>query len=160
MKARPAILGPLAAIMITTVMITAGCAGAARTASGTAGHGGSRLSLVAFSLRGIQAWPAALTATSDFSVAATIRSGYACLSIGAELLEWPAGYTATESGNGQVQVFDPQGGVVLRTGQPAQLDEAEIDAGANPCDGRPSTVIAIAEVVPRSEWAPVGGTQP
>jgi hypothetical protein len=153
MKARPAILGPLAA-----VMITAGCAAAAGTASGTAGHGGSRLSLVAFSLRGIQAWPATLTATSDFSVKSTIRSGYACLSMGAELLEWPAGYTATESGSGQVQVFDPQGGVVLRTGQPAQLDEAEIGAGVNPCDGRPSKVIAIAEVVPRIDWATVGGT--
>jgi hypothetical protein len=153
MKARPAILGPLAA-----VMITAGCAAPASTASGTTGHGKSRLSLVAFSLRGIQAWPATLTATSDFSVTTTIRSGYACLSVGAELLERPAGYTATESGGGQVRVFDPQGGVVLRTGQPAQLDEAEIDAGANPCDGRPSTVIAIAEVVPRIDWASVGGT--
>ena len=155
MKARPAILGPLAA-----VMITAGCAAAAGTASGTAGHGGSRLSLVAFPLRGIQAWPATLIATSDFSVTMTIRSGHACLSMGAELLEWPGGYTATESGSGQVQVFDRQGGVVLRTGQPAQLDEAEIGAGANPCDGRPSTVIAIAEVVPRIDWATVGGTQP
>jgi hypothetical protein len=155
MKARPAILGPLAA-----VMITAGCAAAASTASGPAGQGGSRLSLVAFSLRGIQAWPATLTATSDFSVTTTIRSGYACLSMGAELLEWPAGYTATESGSGQVQVFDPQGRVVLRTGQPAQLDEAEIGSGANPCDGRPSTVIAIAEVIPPIEWAPVGDTPP
>jgi hypothetical protein len=141
-------------------MITAGCAAPASSASGTAGHGGSRLPLVAFSLRGIQAWPATPTATSDFSVTTTIRSGYACLSMGAELLQWPAGYTATESGGGQVQVFDSQGGVVLRTGQPAQLDEAEIDAGANPCDGRPSTVIAIAEVVPRIDWAPVGGTPP
>jgi len=155
MKARPAILGPLAAIMIT-----AGCAAPASTASGTAGHGGSRLPLVAFSLRGVQAWPATLTATSDFSVATTIRSGYACLSMGAELLEWPAGYTATESGSGQVEVFDPQGRVVLRTGQPAQLDEAEIDAEPNPCDGRQSTVIAIAEVVPRNQWDPVGGTPP
>lgn len=155
MKSRAAILRPLAA-----VMITAGCAAAGSTASGTAGHGGSRLSLVAFSLRGIQAWPATLTATSDFSVTTTIRSGYACLAVGGELLEWPAGYTATESGSGQVQVFDPQGRVVLRTGQPAQLDEAEIDTGANPCDGRQSKVIAIAEVVPRIEWAPVGGTPP
>lgn len=155
MKARPAILGPLAA-----VMITAGCAAPASTASGTAGHGGSRLPLVAFSLRGVQAWRATLTATSDFSVTTTIRSGYACLSMGAELLEWPAGYTATESGSGQVEVFDPHGGVVLRTGQQAQFDEAEIDAGASPCDGRPSTVIAVDEVVPRIEWAPVGGTTP
>ena len=68
--------------------------------------------------------------------------------MGAELLEWPAGYTATGSGSGQVEVFDSRGEVVLRTGQPAQLDEAEIDAGANPCDGRPSAVIAIDEVVP------------
>ena len=155
MKARAAILGPLAA-----VMITAGCAAPASTASETAGHGGSRLPLVAFSLRGVQAWPATLTATSDFTVTTTIRSGYACLAVGAELLEWPAGYTAVESGNGRVQVFDPQGRIVLRTGQPAQLDEAEIDAGPNPCDGRQSTVIAVAEVVPRNQWDPVGGTPP
>jgi hypothetical protein len=88
----------------------------------------------------------------------TVRAGYACLAMGAELLEWPAGYAAAESGNGRVQVFDPQGRVVLTTGQPAQLDEAEINAGANPCDGRRSTVMAIAEIVPRNQWAPVGGT--
>ena len=155
MKARAASLLPLAA-----VMITAGCAAGAGSESGPAGHGGPRLSLVAFSARGIQAWSATLTATSHFTVTTTIRSGYACLAVGAELLEWPTGYTAAESGNGRVQVFDPQGRVVLRTGQPAQLDEAEIDAGPNPCDGRPSAVIAIAEVVPRNQWAPVEGTPP
>jgi hypothetical protein len=150
MKARAAFLVPLSAVMITGVMITVGCAAGAGSESGPPGHGGTRLSLVAFSARGIQAWPATLTATSHFTVTTTIRSGYACLAVGAELLEWPAGYTAAESGNGRVQVFDPQGRVVLTTGQPAQLDEAEIDAGPNPCDGRPSTVIAIAEVVPRN----------
>ena len=155
MKARAAILVPLAA-----VMVTASCAVGAGIESGQASHRGTRLSLVAFSARGIQAWPATLTATSHFTVTTTIRSGYACLAVGAELLEWPAGYTAAESGNGRVQVFDPQGRVVLRTGQPAQLDEAEIDAGPNPCDGRPSTVIAIAEVVPRNQWAPLGSTPP
>jgi hypothetical protein len=147
MKARAAFLVPLSAVMITGVMITVGCAAGAGSESGPPGHGGTRLSLVAFSARGIQAWPATLTATSDFSVTTAIRSRHACLSMGAELLEWPAGYTATESGSGQVEVFDPRGVVVLRTGQPAQLDEAEIDAGANPCDGRPSAVIAIEEVV-------------
>jgi hypothetical protein len=151
MKARAAFLVPLSAVMITGVMITVGCAAGAGSESGPPGHGGTRLSLVAFSARGIQAWPATLTATSHFTVTTTIRSGYACLAVGAELLEWPAGYTAAESGNGRVQVFDPQGRVVLTTGQPAQLDEAEIDAGPNPCDGRPSTVIAIAEVVPRNQ---------
>jgi hypothetical protein len=152
-KARPAMLGPLAA-----VMITAGCAAAASTAGVTAGHGGSRLSLVAFSLRGVKAWPATLTATSDFTVTMTIRSGYACLAMGAELLEWPAGYTATESGHARVEVFDKQGRVVLATGQPAQFDEAEFNEGANPCDSRRSTVIAIAEVVPQNQQAPIGDT--
>jgi hypothetical protein len=98
-------------------------------------------------MHGQQAVGSDLVGTQNFSIKPTIRSGYACFAIGGELLEWPQGYSAAESGDGKFQIFDATGKVVLRTGQAAQWDQAEISAGANPCVNKPSTVVAIMDVV-------------
>jgi hypothetical protein len=87
------------------------------TAACTAGHAGgdaqaSVLPVVTWTPKGEVAIPADLIEASPFRRGVSVRSGFACFTLGGVPVEWPAGYAAVKGADGTLEARDNTGHLI------------------------------------------------